>query len=68
MYELHVDGMTCGGCVAGVKKAVQAMDATAQVEVDLNNKLVRVQSNEAINTVSAAIRGAGYPVLSSQIM
>lgn len=65
MYELQVDGMTCGGCVAGVKRAVQAVDTAAQVEVDLKNKLVRVQSEEAIDKVSAAIKGAGYPVISS---
>lgn len=65
MYEFQVDGMTCGGCVAGVKRAVQAVDAAAQVEVDLKNKLVRVQSEEAIDTISAAIKGAGYPVISS---
>lgn len=66
MYELRVDGMTCGGCVAGVKRAVQAIDAKAQVEVDLNNKMVRVQSEEAIDTVSAAIKEAGYPIISSE--
>lgn len=64
MYEFQVDGMTCGGCVAGVRRAVQSVDAGAQVEVDLKNKLVRVQSEEAMDAVSAAIEKAGYPVLS----
>ncbi len=35
MYELQVEGMTCGGCANSVKKSVQAVDSAAKVEVDL---------------------------------
>ena len=39
MYELKVDGMTCGGCAASVKRALQALDAKANVDVDLPSKI-----------------------------
>lgn len=64
MYQLEVGEMSCGHCAATVTKAVQAIDATAKVDVDLAQRQVRVQSAAALDAVSAAIAGAGYPVLS----
>jgi len=44
MVEFQVQGMTCGGCAARVKRAIQAVAEDAQVEVDLPSKTVRVQT------------------------
>jgi copper chaperone len=65
MYELQVEGMTCGGCANSVKRSVQAVDSNARVEVDLANKKVRVDSGADLNAVKSAIAEAGYPVTSS---
>lgn len=65
MYQLQVEGMTCGGCAAGVKRAVQSVDRTAEVNVDLKSKTVQVNSVADLNAVSSAIAGAGYPVTQS---
>jgi copper chaperone len=62
MYELQVEGMTCGGCANSVKRAVQAVDHTAKVDVDLASKRVRIETAADINLVSSAISDAGYPV------
>lgn len=62
MYELQVEGMTCGGCANSVKRSVQSIDAYAKVDVDLASKKVRVDSGVDINEVEAAITGAGFPV------
>ena len=40
MQSFKVDGMTCGGCVAAVTRAVQAVDKDAKVDVDLASKTV----------------------------
>jgi copper chaperone len=64
MYQLEVGEMSCGHCAATVTKAVQAIDATAKVDVDLAQRQVRVQSAAALDAVASAIAGAGYPVLS----
>lgn len=65
MYELHVAGMTCGGCAAGVKRSVQAIDSHAKVDVDLAAKKVRIDTNADLETVTSAIIEAGFPVLAS---
>jgi copper chaperone len=62
MYELQVEGMSCGGCVRSVTKSVQAVDANATVEVDLASKKVRVQTQASLDAVKAAISDAGYDV------
>lgn len=65
MYELKVDGMTCGGCAASVKRAVQTLDANANVEVDLAGKTVKVETAIQLDAVKSAIEDAGYDVLSA---
>jgi copper chaperone len=65
MYELQVEGMTCGGCANSVKRSVQAVDSNAKVEVDLASKKVRVDSGADLNAVKSAIAGAGFPVTAS---
>lgn len=62
MYELQVEGMTCGGCVRSVTKAVQAVDSNARVDVDLPTKKVRVDTQASLDAVKAAISDAGYDV------
>jgi copper chaperone len=64
MYQLEVGEMSCGHCVASVTKAVQAVDAAAQVNVDLAQRKVSVQSSAALDQIVAAIDDAGYPVIS----
>jgi copper chaperone len=63
MYQFKVEKMSCGGCAASVKRAVQSVDLKAQAEVDLAAKQVKVLSEAAINTVQSAIANAGYPIV-----
>lgn len=65
MYELQVENMSCGHCVGVVTKAVQAIDATAKVEVDLASKSVKIDSASALAPLTSAIADAGYPVTSA---
>lgn len=44
MTEFQIDGMTCGHCASTITKAVQSLDHTAKVEIDLAAKRVRVES------------------------
>jgi len=44
IWNLQVTGMSCGGCVASVKRAVASLDAAAQVDVDLNRGHVQVHT------------------------
>jgi len=65
MYELQVEGMSCGGCVRSVTKSVQAVDGNAKVDVDLPGKKVRVDTRASLDAVKSAISDAGYPVTAS---
>lgn len=65
MYELKVDGMSCGHCVKAVTGAVRGIDAAAAVDVNLAGKTVRVKSAASLNAITAAITEAGYQVLES---
>ena len=62
MYELQVEGMSCGGCVRSVTKSVQSVDSNAKVDVDLPGKKVRVDTEASLEAVKSAISEAGYPV------
>lgn len=63
MYELKVDGMTCGGCAASVKRALQLLDSNARVDVDLPSKTVKVETTAQLDAVKNAVEDAGYQVL-----
>ncbi|PLC43375.1 copper chaperone [Ralstonia pickettii] len=60
-----VTGMSCGHCVSAVTRAVQQVDAGANVQVDLDKQTVAVTSGASADAVKAAIEQAGYPVKAS---
>ncbi len=60
MIEFEVKDVTCGHCVATVTKAVEAVAASAQVQVDLDTHVVRVEGAPDADAVESAIREAGY--------
>ena len=65
MYELQVEGMSCGHCVSSVTRSVRDVDAAAKVEVDLATQRVRVDSSASLDEIKSALEEAGYPVLNS---
>ena len=60
MQTFKVDGMTCGGCVGAVTRAVQTVDKDAKVEVDLASKTVKVDSNVSALQIIDVITNAGF--------
>lgn len=63
MYEIKVSGMTCGGCVNSVTKALKSLDSEAKVNVDLKEQLVKIESAKAKSEILETIEDAGYSVL-----
>lgn len=61
MNEFNVQGMSCGGCASRVTKAVQAVDPSAQVRVDLARQIVSVESTVEREVLTSALTSAGYP-------
>ncbi|WP_349571288.1 heavy-metal-associated domain-containing protein [Azotobacter salinestris] len=62
MQKFQVKGMSCGHCVRAVTQAVQALDAAAEVQVDLPSGEVKVVSQLSAEQVMEAIREEGYEV------
>lgn len=65
MYELKVEGMSCGHCVSAVTRSVMDVDSGAKVTVDLAQQKVSVDSSASLEEIKAAVTEAGYPVLAS---
>jgi len=62
MVKFNVNGMRCGPCARAVTDAVRSVDPLAGVEIDLDSKLVSIDSAADIGQIHAAIEGAGYQV------
>jgi copper chaperone len=61
--RIKVEGMTCGGCVASVTRALQQIDGVAKVEVSLDEAQARIDYDPArVNEsqLRTAIEDAGF--------
>ncbi len=59
--EFHVEGMTCGGCVRSVTKAIELIDPQASVQADPASRRVQVQTSASEAQIVAALTDAGFP-------
>jgi Copper chaperone len=60
MLTFHVPEMSCGHCVAAIERAVRALDARADVTVDLAARKVTVKTTREAAEIRQAIDEAGY--------
>lgn len=65
MLTVTVTKMKCGGCAAGVEKAVKGVDADATVSVDLATKQVTIDSVAGNGAVIEAIQAAGFDAVAA---
>ena len=56
----RVSGMTCGGCVRSVTRAVEAALASVEVEVSLEQGSVRIRGHHDPEAVKRAVEDAGF--------
>lgn len=56
----RIGGMNCGGCVAAVTRAIQQVDPTAKVAIDLDSGNVRIDGRLARDAVKRAVEEAGF--------
>lgn len=62
MLSLKVSGMTCGGCINAVTRAVQAKDPQAKVQADLATQIVSLETSLSAAEAGQLITDAGFPV------
>lgn len=60
--ELRVPNLACSACIETVTKAVQSVDAAAQVSVDTKTKQVTVVADASETAIKNAITTVGYSV------
>ncbi len=61
MISFQIDDMSCGHCVGNITKALQAVDAQAQLQFDLPQHQLHIEGAPAQAAVySKAISDAGY--------
>lgn len=63
MIEIRIEGMTCGGCVASVRKAILAADQAASAEIDLASGKAAIETTLPQARIVEAIEAAGYDVV-----
>jgi copper chaperone len=63
MYSLKVSGMTCGGCINAVTRAIQSQDPGAKVVADLATQTVNLETALSQEQASQLITDAGFPVV-----
>ena len=62
-YKFDVKGMTCASCQGHVQKAVEDLNGTSSVNVNLLQNTMEVDIDErmcSVNKVKEAVSNAGY--------
>jgi copper chaperone len=60
MTELRIDGMTCGHCVAAVKKALEKVPGVTAAHVELEAGRAQVEGDPSLAALLAAVQDEGY--------
>jgi copper chaperone len=58
--RLNITGMTCGHCVAAVKKALEAVPGVQMADVNLERKEGVVKGHAAPESLIKAVENEGY--------
>jgi len=63
MPAFKVEGMSCQHCVNAITKALKTLDANADVTINLDQKMVIVETNVKPEAIRQAIISEGYAVM-----
>ncbi len=61
MPTFNVPKMTCGHCAATITTAIKTVDADANVDIDLTQHQVAIESSADTTTLAEVLEEAGYP-------
>lgn len=61
MLKLKVPKMTCGHCASTVTTAIKTVDTDANVDIDLTQQQVTIESSADAAALVAVLEEAGYP-------
>jgi copper chaperone len=61
MKAFHILDMSCDHCKETVEKTIKTLDPQAHIDFDMDARQIRLDSQAAIETLTAALSKAGYP-------
>jgi len=61
--KIQLEGMSCGHCVKHVTEALEALDHTTDIQVELGTQSVVLHTEVNDELIKQAIDEAGYTVL-----
>lgn len=62
MIKLHIEGMTCGGCVKSIENAVGANKSVKSVQVNLQDKTAVIEGTATVEELKEQIENLGFDV------
>ena len=60
--DLKVPSMVCDGCVKTVKEAISTHEPNAKVDIDLDTKQVKVDTEASKESIAQIITAVGHTV------
>ncbi len=60
VHLFHIPGLTCGGCLGFVVRALQDIDQAIRIESNLTARTIKVFSHQFESALLRALHGAGY--------
>lgn len=60
--QLKVPSIACGGCADTITKAIKAQESEADVQVDVEQKIVTVETKASEESIKQAIVASGHTV------
>lgn len=65
MYKnLLIKGMSCGHCIMHVEEALNELEGVSDVKVEIGKASAKVSDQTDLATLSDAIAGVGYELIS----
>ena len=60
--EYSIEGVKCGGCVAGVKEKLSKLDNVDNIEINIQEKTVVVEGEVSKEDLQAALEGTNFKI------
>lgn len=59
--KLYISNITCGGCARGVTATIKSIDAHASVSIDVEHKMVDLETTQPIHVILDALAADDFP-------
>jgi copper chaperone len=61
--QISIENLKCNGCAGSIKKGLKSFTEISEVEVDLENSVVKITHNELLplESIKEKLTSMGYP-------